>query len=77
MYADDTASNVNIASVNLNELLADLKVELGNISNWMRINKLSMNVSKSEYMVLGDKRQLNRIGKNIPDLTLNNEILKG
>ena len=36
MYADDTC--VNIASENLNELLTDLKNELENISNWMRIN---------------------------------------
>ena len=38
MYADDTC--VNIASENLNELLADLKNELENVSNWIRINKL-------------------------------------
>ena len=56
MYADDTC--VNIASGNLNELLADLKNELENVSNWMRINKLSLNASKSEY--IGHRRQLNK-----------------
>ena len=56
MYADDTC--VNIASENLNELLTDLKNELENVSNWMRINKLSLNASKSEYMVIGHRRQL-------------------
>ena len=44
MYADDKC--VNIASENLNELLTDLKNELENVSNWMRINKLSLNASK-------------------------------
>ena len=29
---------VNIASENLSKLLTDLKNELGNISNWTRIN---------------------------------------
>ena len=56
MYADDTC--VNIASENLNDLLTELKNELENISHWMRINKLSLNASKSEYMVIGHRRQL-------------------
>ena len=73
MHADDTC--VNIASENLNELLTDLKNEL-EISNWMRINKLSLNASKSEYMVIGHRRQLNKIGNDLPDLVLNNEVIK-
>ena len=46
MYADDTC--VNIASESLNELQTDFKNDLENISNWMRINELSLNTSKSE-----------------------------
>ena len=53
MYANYTC--VNIASENLNDLLTDLKNELENISNWMRINKLSLNASKSEYMIIGHR----------------------
>ena len=45
MYADDTC--VTIASENLNHLITDVNNELENISNWMRINKLSLNASKS------------------------------
>ena len=74
MYANDTC--VNTASGNLNELLTNLKNELENVSNWMRINKLSLNVSKSEYMVIGHRRQLNKIGNDLPDLVLNNEVIK-
>ena len=54
MYASDTS--VNIMSEYLNELLTDLKNELENILNWMRINKLSLNARKSEFMVIGHKR---------------------
>ena len=74
MYADDAC--VNIASENLNELLTDLKNELENISNLMRIDKLSLNTSKSEYMVIGHRRQLNKVGNDLPDLVLNNEVIK-
>ena len=74
MYADDTY--VTIASENLNGLIADVKNELENISKWMRINKLSLNASKSEFMVVGHRRKLNRIGNELPNLFLNNEVLK-
>ena len=74
MYADDTC--MNIASENLKELQTDLKNELDNVSNWIRINKLSLNASKSEYMVIGHRRQLNEIGNDLPDLVLNDEIIK-
>jgi len=42
----------------------------------MRTNKLSLNASKSEYMVIGHRRQLNRVDDDLPDLVLNNEIIK-
>ena len=74
MYADDTC--VTIASENLNDLIAGLKNELENISNWMRINKLSLNASKSRFMVVGYKRKLNRIGNTLSNLVLNNEVFK-
>ena len=45
MYADDT--RLTVASENLYDLITDVKNELGNISNWMRINKVSMNASRS------------------------------
>ena len=57
MYADDAC--VTITSENLNDLITDLKNELEHISNWMRINKLSLNASKSEYKVVGHRKKLN------------------
>ena len=74
MYADDPC--VNIASENLNELPADFKNEVENVSNWRRIHKLSLNARKSKYMVMGNRRQLNKIGNDWPDLVLNNEVIK-
>ena len=74
MHADDIC--LNIASENLNELLTDLKNELENILNWMRINKLSLNACRSEYMIIGHKRELNRVDDDLPDLLLSNEVIK-
>ena len=74
MYADDTC--VTIASENLNDLITDVKNELENISNWMRINKISLNAGKSEFMVVGHRRKLNRLGNELSNLILNNEVIK-
>ena len=74
MYADDTC--VTIASEKLNDLITDVKNELENVSNCVRINKLSLNSSKSEFMVLGHRRKLSRVGNELSNLVLNDEVIK-
>ena len=51
MYADDT--HVTITHNNLENLLENAPRELLNISEWMRINKLTANPKKTEYMLIG------------------------
>ena len=38
--------------------------------------KLSLNGSKSEFMVVGHKRKLNRVSNELSNLVLNNELIK-
>ena len=38
--------------------------------------QLSLHTSKSEYVVIGHRRQLYRVGNDLPDLVLNNEVIK-
>jgi len=47
MFADDT--NVFYSHKNLSELIATANPELGKIINWLRINKLSLNIKKTLY----------------------------
>ena len=42
----------------------------------MRINKLSLNVSKSECIVVGHRRNLNTVGDELPNFVLNNVAIK-
>ena len=74
MYADDKC--VTIASEILNDLITDLKSELENISNLMRINKCGLYASKSEFIVVGHRRKLYRVGDELPNFVLNNEVMK-
>ena len=74
VYSDDTCAT--IASEDFNDLTTDGKNELENTSNWMRINKLSLNASKTEFMVVGHRRGLNRVGNELSNLVLNSEVSK-
>ena len=58
------------------DLITDLKNELESISNRMRINKLFLNASKGEYVVVGHRRKLNRVGNELPNHVLNNEVIR-
>ena len=59
MYVDDT--RVTCFAEDMEELCNNLQHELINISNWMRQNKMSINTKKSEFMIIGHKRQLTHI----------------
>ncbi len=59
MYADDT--HVTLTSKNVEELVHKAQEELTHISEWMRINKLSANPQKTEYMVIGHPRKTNKV----------------
>ena len=59
MYADDT--HTTIASKDITELSQMIKEELENISEWMRVNKLSANPKKTEFMLIGHPRRINEI----------------
>ena len=73
MYADDT--HVTITSNNLEDLLENAQRELLNISEWMRINKRTANPKKTEYMLIGHPRKVNKLGVSEP-LMLNNAEIK-
>ena len=55
MYADDTTLYSNIDSPNQNDLIrlteTKINAELAKIDEWLKINKLSLNLKKSKYLV--------------------------
>ena len=59
MYADNT--HTTIASDDINELAQMMKEELQNISEWMRVNKLSANSKKIEFMLIGHPRRIDKL----------------
>ena len=69
-YADDT--EITISSNNQAELIESAQAELLNIAEWMRINKLSLNPTKTEYMIIDHpRRRKNR--ELLPQVVINRE----
>ena len=66
MFADDT--NIFSTGKNLSELRESLNEDLVNIEEWLRCNKLSLNVLKTNYMIFTTKNKLS----NDVDIFANN-----
>jgi len=56
MFADDT--NLTLSAKTLTELKLALAPELNNLSCWLKANKLSLNVAKTELMVIGSRQRI-------------------
>ena len=54
-FADDTSGN------DINTVTNALNNDLKNVSDWLTVNKLSLNTKKTEYMITGSYQRLNLI----------------
>ena len=57
LFADDT--NLTLSHSNVSTLQQNINDELVNVSNWLKVNKLSINFNKTEFMVQQNKINLN------------------
>ena len=56
MYADDTS--ISIAASSFPELESALNTELAYLHEWLNVNKLSLNIAKTELMLIGSRQRL-------------------
>ena len=70
LFADDTT--LLIEGSNIHDIITTLNNELNSLNVWLGANKLSINVSKTHYMVFHRARRKNNNHNNI---FLNNSIL--
>ena len=59
MYADDT--HLTYADKDVNILQSCLNEDLLNISKWLITNKLTLNMTKTEVMLIGSRQKLNTL----------------
>ena len=56
MFAYDT--NISLTSKTLTELKLEINPKLSNLNRWPKANKLSLNVAKTELMIIGSRQRL-------------------
>ena len=71
MYADDT--ELHFCHSQLGRVEQVFQSEIEQVSNWMAVNRLKLNVTKSVYMLIGSRQ---RVGSKTLCLSLNGNVLK-
>ena len=69
MFADDT--NITFSASTLIDLEKCLNTELRSLNRWLISNKLSLNVAKTEFLVIGSNQRLH----SLSDDQINVEII--
>ena len=59
IYADDT--NVTITGATANDIKKILNDQLENVHQWRTLNKLTLNVDKTAYMIIGTYQKISKI----------------
>ncbi len=75
IYADETtlSTTLEIAMTNTQIQTAErtLNTELANVSEWLKVNKLSLNVNKSKYIIFHtNRKQVNPLHLLIDNTTI-------
>ena len=73
MYADDT--QLKFAGNNVDIIEQKLNQDLIIVSNWFVSNKLTLNKSKTEFMVTGSKQRSGTFDRS-PALKIDNVLIK-
>ena len=63
MYADDT--NLTFTACNIPELQEQMSVDIQCLKNWLIANKLTLNVIKTEYMLVGSRQRIATMTENM------------
>jgi len=65
LYADDTQLYFSFHPCNFYSSIAHLQTALRHISSWMSANLLTLNSSKTEFLIIGLKQQLSKIDNSL------------
>ena len=63
MYADDT--HVTFAGSDLHLIQSSLSHDLENLNKWLVSNRLTLNTSKTEFILIGSRQRLNTLSDTL------------
>ena len=72
MYAEDT--NLTFASNNIDDINYYLNQDLANMNKWLIANRLTLNQSKTEFMLLGSRQRISTF-QTVPCLELHGALI--
>jgi len=72
-YADDTQHLSSFSALDFSHDITHLENTITNVSNWMSSNFLSLNPSKTEFLIFGLPQQLSKL--NNPTIHLPNNVI--
>ena len=73
MFADDT--NLTAVGETLGEAEERAGVDLRNVQKWLSLNKLSLNIAKTEYILIASRHKITRIDVQ-PTVKINSQHIK-
>jgi hypothetical protein len=74
LFADDTNSTASANS--MTDLETAVNSDLENLRKWLIANKLSLNVAKTEFMLIGSKPMIKNISDSCPNVYIENIQIK-
>ena len=74
LFADDT--NLTASGVSVTDLEDAVNSDLENLRKWLIANKLSLNVAKTEFMLIGSKQMVKNISNFQPNVVIENKRIK-
>ena len=74
LFADDT--NLTASANSMTDLEAAVNSDLENLRKWLIANKLSLNVAKTEFILIGSKSVINNISNSHPNVFIENKQIK-
>ena len=74
LFADDT--NLTASANSMTNLEAAVNSDLENLRKWLITNKLSLNVAKTEFILIGSKSMIKSISNSHPNVFIENKQIK-
>ena len=74
LFADDT--NLTASANSMTSLEAAINSDLENLRKWLITNKLSLNVAKTEFILIGSKSMIKSISNSHPNVFIENKQIK-
>ena len=70
MYADDTSLTPASICTDIDHINYCFNHDLSNVYKWLSANKLTLNMTKTEFMLIASRQKLSQFTKS-PSLTIN------